>query len=33
VASPLKLALVHWIMHNELEKQAQAGADAMLREQ
>jgi SMODS-associating 4TM effector domain len=33
VANPLVLPLVYWLMHSELEKQAQAGADALLRRQ
>ncbi|MCG6205838.1 S-4TM family putative pore-forming effector [Rhodopseudomonas sp. HC1] len=31
VANPLVLPLVYWLMRGELEKQAQAGADALLR--
>jgi hypothetical protein len=31
VANPLVLPLIYWLMRNELEKQAQAGADALLR--
>lgn len=32
VANPLVLPFVYWLMRNEIEKQAQAGADALLRE-
>lgn len=31
VANPLVLPLVYWLMRNELEKQAHAGADALLK--
>lgn len=33
VANPLVLPLVYWLMRRELEQQAQAGADALLRQQ
>jgi hypothetical protein len=31
VANPLVLPAVYWLMRNELEKQAHAGADALLK--
>jgi hypothetical protein len=31
VANPMVLPLVYWLMRNELERQAQAGADALLK--